>query len=106
MAINTRTLIVVGASTIIGFIGDVATYSVAASKGTAFKVVVPKGKDLISVLVLGIIGGFIIDYACKKIEDLVKPDEEVLLDALVIEEKNKIEKGIIKNKNPKEVVWA
>ena len=80
---NKRTLIVVGASTAIGFLGDVATYSVAASKGGAFRIVFPKGKELVSVLLLGIVGGFILDYGVKLIEENVKTQEERELDKLV-----------------------
>jgi len=104
-----RTLIVVGASTAIGFIGDVATYSVAASKtspGGAFKLVVPKGKDLAAVLFLGIVGGFVIDYSLKLIENSLKTKEERLLDELFGEEKRKIAQGRIVGKTPTNVIWA
>ena len=104
---NKRTIIVVGASTAIGFIGDVMTYSVAASKGQqGFKFVVPKGKDLASVLLLGIVGGFIIDWTLKQIENSLKSDEERQLDELVDREREKIEKGQIFGKTPKEIVWG
>jgi hypothetical protein len=104
---NKRTLIVVGASTAIGFLGDVMTYSVAASKGQAgFKFVIPKGKDLASVLLLGIVGGFIIDWSLKKIEESLKTDEEVKLDDLVEKEYERIESGELFNKTPQRVVWA
>ena len=103
---NKRTLIVVGASTAIGFLGDVATYSVAASKGGAFRIVFPKGKELVSVLLLGIVGGFILDYGVKLIEDSVKTQEERELDKLVSGEKEKIYSGIIRNLKPTKVEWA
>ena len=104
--LSKRTLIVVGSSTAIGFLGDIATYSVAASKGGAFKVVVPKGKELISVLLLGVVGGFIIDYSLKLIEDSIKTKEEKALDDLVAGEKEKIYSGIIKDLLPTKVDWA
>jgi len=104
---NKRTIIVVGASTAIGFLGDVMTYSVAASKGgEKFRFVVPKGKDLASVLLLGIVGGFIIDWTLKQIEESLKTDEERKLDELVRIEKDKIEKGQIFGKTPQQVIWA
>jgi hypothetical protein len=103
---NKRTLIVVGASTAIGFLGDVATYSVAASKGGAFRIVFPKGKELVSVLLLGVVGGFILDYGVKLIEDSVKTQEERELDKLVSGEKEKIYSGIIRNLKPTKVEWA
>lgn len=101
------TIIVVGASTAIGFVGDVATYSVAASKGGgAFRIVVPKGKDLAAVLFLGIVGGFVIDYSLKLIEDAMKTPEEKLLDNLFGEEKRKLAQGQIIGKKPTSVIWA
>ena len=104
--LSKRTLIVVGSSTAIGFLGDIATYSVAASKGGAFKLVVPKGKELISVLFLGVVGGFVIDYSLKLIEDSLKTKEEKALDDLVAGEKEKIYSGIIKDLLPTKVDWA
>jgi len=102
-----RTLIVVGASTAIGFIGDVATYSVAAAKGAGiFRIVFPKGKDLAAVLFLGIVGGFVIDYSLKMIEEAMKTKEEKLLDDLFGSEKRKIFAGQFIGKKPTQVVWA
>jgi hypothetical protein len=108
MVINKRTVIVVGASTAIGFLGDVLTYSVAAKKDGVFKVTIPKGKDLVSVLVLGIIGGFIIDYALKQIEESLKTPQEKALDDLVASEKQKIElqAGGFTDKRPTGIIWV
>jgi hypothetical protein len=105
MIINKRTIIVVGASTAIGFLGDVLTYSVAAKK-EKFKIVLPKGKDLVSVLALGIIGGFIIDYALKQIEESLKTPQERELDKLVQSEKQKLETGGFLGKRPTSIIWA
>lgn len=104
--ISQRTLIVVGASTAVGFLGDVATYSVAASKGQSFRIVVPKGKELVQVLLLGIVGGFILDYAAKFVEDAVKTPEEKALDNLVEGEKQKIYSGLITNQTPTKIDWV
>jgi hypothetical protein len=108
MVINKRTLIVVGSSTAIGFLGDVLTYSVAAKKDGAFKVTIPKGKDLISVLALGIIGGFVIDYALKQIEESLKTPQEKALDALVASEKERVqlEAGGFIGKRPTGIIWS
>ena len=104
--ISSRTLVLVGTSTAVGFLGDVATYSVAASKGGAFRIVVPKGKELVSVLLLGVVGGFILDYAAKLVEDALKTKEELALDKLVGKEKEKIYSGAIKNQTPTQVSWT
>jgi len=101
-----RQLVIVGASTAVGFIGDVLTYSVAASKGSSFKIVVPKGKELINVLALGVVSGFILDYALKFVEDSLKNKEEKELDKLVEGEREKIYSGLIKGKTPKTVIWS
>jgi hypothetical protein len=101
-----RTLIVVGASTAIGFIGDVLTYSVAASKGGKFRIVSPRGKELVAVILLGIVGGFLIDSALKGIETSLKSKEEKALDKLVDGEKEKIFSGVFKDRTPSQVVWA
>lgn len=102
-----RTLIVVGSSTAIGFLGDVATYSVAAKGADGkFKIVIPKGKDLAAVLFLGVVGGFVIDYSLKLIEEAMKTREEKLLDQLFGEEKRKLAEGKIIGKNPQQVIWA
>jgi hypothetical protein len=107
MVINKRTLIVVGSSTAIGFLGDVLTYSVAAKKDNKFKFVIPKGKDLVSVLALGIIGGFVIDYALKQIEESLKTPQERALDKLVATEKEKIQlqAGGFSDKKPTGIIW-
>lgn len=106
MILNKRTIIVVGASTAIGFLGDVLTYSVAAKNTGTFKIVIPKGKDLAAVLFLGIIGGFVIDYALKQIEESLKTAQEKELDKLLEGEKKKISLGNFLNKKPREVIWA
>lgn len=104
--ISSRTLIIVGTSTAVGFLGDVATYSVAASKGGKFRIVIPRGKELFSVIMLGVVGGFILDYAAKLVEDSLKTPEEKALDALVGKEKEKIYAGTIKNEKPVQVQWT
>lgn len=101
-----RTLIVVGASTAIGFLGDIMTYSVAASKGGPMRVVSPRGKELLAVILLGIVGGFIIDYTLKAIEHSLKSEEELSLDDLVEKERKKIILGEIKNEIPSKVLWV
>ena len=104
--ISSRTLIIVGTSTAVGFLGDVATYSVAASKGGKFRIVIPRGKELVSVLLLGVVGGFILDYAAKLVENSLKTPEERALDELVGKEKEKIYAGVIKNEKPTQVQWS
>ncbi len=100
-----RTIIVVGASTAVGFLGDVLTFSVAASRGGSFKVVMPKGKELVTVLLLGVVGGFAIDLVLKYIEEALKNEEEKILDKVIALEKERIYTGAVLGKKPS-VLWA
>jgi hypothetical protein len=60
------------------------------------------------VLVLGIIGGFVIDYALKQIEESLKTPQEKALDKLLTSEKERIQlqSGFYINKNPISIIWS
>ncbi len=105
MTLDKQTVIVVGASTVLGFIGDTLTYSIGASEGKAFHLVMPKGKALVNIIIAGIIGGFIIDYAIKKIERGTMTDEEKKLVDLADAERGKIRKGERAGQVPTQVMW-
>ena len=105
MTLDKQTLIVVGASTILGFVGDSYTYSVAASEGKAFKFEFPKGKALRNILIAGIVGGFIIDYAIKQIERRTMSEEEKRLVDLADEERVKIRSGQRIGQIPTQVMY-
>lgn len=106
MELNKKTAIIVGASTAIGFIGDVLTYSVAESQGKSFALHFPKGKALVQVLLLGIIGGFVLDLALQKIENSLKSKGELELENLVEQEKKKLAQGAVVGKVPTAVIWS
>jgi hypothetical protein len=57
-------------------------------------------------LLLGIVGGFIIDWTLKQIEQSLMTEEEKKLNDLVARERDKIEKGQIFGKTPTSVIWA
>lgn len=101
MNIDKRTLTVVGVSTALGFIGDVATFSIGAKK-----LMFPKGKELVLLIVLGIVSGFIIDAAIKAVDDAQKLPEEKKLEGLVDKEKKKILSGEVVGKTPVKVDWV
>ena len=103
---NSRTIITVGASTTVGFVGDLLMYSLAASKGGKFKIEFPRGKELFNVILLGVVGGIVLDYTLGKIEYGLKTKEERELDKLVDREVEKIYEGTLRDKNPIEVVWT
>jgi len=98
--------VIIGTSTLIGFVGDVAMYSIAASKGKKFKIHFPEGKALLQVVAIGFLTGVIIDLVMNKVIDNLKLEEEKQLDKLVKNEKQRIYAGEIKGQTPKQVLWV
>jgi hypothetical protein len=70
------------------------------------RLVAPTGKELVTVILLGIIGGFVLDYALKGVEFSLKSTEERALDVLVEQEKEKIVVGQIRDQIPSKVIWV
>jgi hypothetical protein len=103
---NKNKLIIIGTSTLIGFIGDVAMFSIGESKGKKFKFHMPKGKALLQVVLIGAATGFVIDFVMNKVSDALKKEEEKELDSLVKDEKKKIYAGQIQGLKPQQVLWA
>lgn len=101
-----KTIIIVGASTIIGFLGDVIMYSLATSKGQKFKVNFPKGLALTQVIVVGFVTGIIVDYAVNTIIESQKTTSEKSLDKIAKEDLQRIEVGDIKEKIATKIIWA
>lgn len=101
-----RTIVIVGSSTIIGFLGDVITYSIASSKGEKFRIHFPKGKDLAQVIVFGIVTGFIADYITNQIIESQKLPQEKELEKLAQADINAIYEGKLKATKPIKINWA
>ena len=101
-----KTIIIVGASTLIGFLGDVIMYSLATSKGQNFKIHFPKGKALAQVILVGFITGVIVDYTVNIIVESQKTISEKSLDKIAKEDLEKVEDGILKGKLANKIVWA
>lgn len=101
-----KTIIIVGSSTAIGFLGDVIMYSVAISKGQKFKIHFPKGKDLVQVLVVGFVTGLIVDAVVNAIVESQKKPQEKALDKLVQADLEKIDKGELKTPGPIAIRWS
>lgn len=97
--------IIIGTSTAVGFFGDVLMYSIAASKGKKFRVHIPKGKELLQVVLIGAITGVVIDLVMNRVMQTVALEEEKELDKLVKQEKEKIYAGEIKNQTPRQIIW-
>jgi hypothetical protein len=101
-----KTIIIVGSSTAIGFLGDVIMYSLAMSKGQKFKVHFPKGKDLVQVLVVGFVTGLVVDAVVNAIVESQKKPQEKALDKLVKADLDRLEKGELKTPGPVAIKWA
>lgn len=93
MTINRQTLIVIGASTALGYLGDALTFSIADSKGKDFKWTWPTGKAALQILAAGIIGGFILDWGVQKIQRWAMSDEEKALADIYAKEVELIQSG-------------
>jgi hypothetical protein len=100
-----KTVIIVASSTLIGFLGDVIMYSVAASKGSKFKIHFPKGKDLAQVIIIGFVTGLVVDTVVNAIVDATKSKAQKELEVLAEKEIEKVEKGQIKTSGPEKIVW-
>jgi len=100
-----KTAIIVGASVAIGFLGDLVMYSLAVSKGSKFKIHVPKGKDLFQVLAIGFVTGLIIDKSISLIENKLKSEQEKTLDSLVAQDLKKVESGELSDSLPVQISW-
>jgi H+/Cl- antiporter ClcA len=103
---NKNKLIIIGTSTIIGFVGDITMYSLAESKGRPFKIHMPQGKTLLQVILIGALTGVVIDLVMNRVVGSLKKEEERELDSLVKNEKKKIYMGQIQGLKPQQVIWV
>ena len=103
-----RSILIVTATTSIGFIGNVAGYAlkVPKAKGQGFGFEIPRGRELFFVIATGVVAGLVINKVLNLVENSLKTDEEKALDNLVDKEKNKISSGLIVNKTPTQVLWV
>lgn len=103
MALDKKTATVIIASTAIGYVGDVLTYSLG--QPGPFKIKFPKGKEALQLLGLGLVSGLVIDFAVKKIEQSLQTEGEKKLQALLEVEKQRLAAGERKNQEPVAIVW-
>lgn len=103
MAIDKKTATVILASTAIGYIGDVLTYSLG--KPGKFKLTFPKGKEALQLLGLGLVSGLVVDFTVKKIEESLLTEGEKKLQALIEIEKQRLAAGERQNQEPVAIVW-
>ncbi|MSQ79808.1 MAG: hypothetical protein EXR21_09085 [Flavobacteriaceae bacterium] len=100
-----KSLIIIGSSTAIGFLGDVIMYSLAQSKGGPIKIHFPKGKALFQVILVGFLTGVIVDYAVNRIVESQKSEAEKELDKLSKRDIAAIESGNLKATTPVRIEW-
>ena len=106
-SINKQTLIIIGASTAIGFLGDSLTFSIAESQGKSFKFRIPTDpKTVFQILVAGVIGGYLVDLAVRKIQRIVMSDEEKALSDLYEREVESIQSGQRSGVMPSAIQWT
>lgn len=104
--ISKRTAIIVTTGAAIGVLGDLITYSISAPPAGKISLVLPKGKDLLIFLSIGITAGIVVDQTIKLVENSIKNAEEKKLDELVNKEKEKSIEGVIsEDLEPTDVVW-
>jgi hypothetical protein len=103
-----RSVLIVTATTGIGFIGNITSYSIKVpkAKGEKFGFLIPRGREMFFVLATGVVAGLLINKVLNLVENSLKTQEEKDLDNLVQKEKDKISQGIIVNKTPTQVLWV
>ena len=104
-----REVIVVGTTTTIGLVSNVVSYAlkVPTSKQQAFKFgfAVPKGIELVYVLVTGFVAGIVVNKMLSTIEDSLKTEEEKLLEQEYTVNLEKAKEGLVAHKKPN-IVWT
>ncbi len=107
MGLDRRTVLIVGTSTVLGFIGDVITYSMAESdsKGESFSLHMPTGLPLFNLVWTGIAYGFIFDFALRLVERADMSTEEKKLADLAEVEMEKIRNGFRRGQTPTQITW-
>lgn len=107
MEIKKRDVIVIGATTGIGLLTNVLSYSVKLpkAKGETFGFALPKGLELTYVLLTSFVAGVIVNKMLVTIEDSVKTKEEKLLEKAYADAVKKAKEGEVRDKNPM-IQWA
>ncbi len=106
MAFDKKTAIVLGASVVAGFLGDVIIYSLAASKGKRFGLHMPKGMQLVNLIAVGVLTGFAIDFSLRYVQSALETPQEKELASLLDTEEQKIQAGAVAGKHPTGVIWT
>ena len=105
-----RQIFVVTATTGVGFLGNVLSYSLKLPTNTKhsardFKFVFPKGIELFYVLSIGFVAGLVINKGLQVIEDRFKTNEQKLLEEAIALEEEKVIAGTVEGKKPV-ITWV
>lgn len=106
MPFDRQTAITIGATTAISLLADIVIFSIGASEGGKFQLVIPSGKDAVKLIAAGIVMGITIDWSAKKVEHLFMSEAEKELEAITQTEKNKIRSGERGTSMPVAVTYA
>jgi hypothetical protein len=107
MELTKKTAAMVATTTIVAGMADIIIYSIGTAKqrGGGFKLYMPKTKDLLQILAIGLAMGVAIDFISGKLEDLLMTPEEKELRNLIESEVKLINKGERKNQEPVQIAW-
>lgn len=101
--------IFVVSTAVISIVADVLVGSISLNstrKGLNFKYTGISGEQLAKVVLIGIVVGYIGNEIYTKISENLKPDHQKLAEAMLNEDLQKIKKGELKSKIPKQIIWG
>lgn len=102
-------VIFVVSTAVISIVADVLVGSISLNntrKGLNFKYTGISGEQLAKVVLIGIVVGYIGNEIYTKISENLKPDHQKLAEAMLNEDLQKIKKGELKSKIPKQIIWG
>lgn len=107
MELTKKTAAMVATTTVVAGLADIIIYSIGTSKeqGKGFKLLMPKTKDILQILAIGLAMGVAIDFISGKLEDLLMTPEEKQLRDLIEAEVKFINKGQRVNQEPVSIAW-
>ena len=90
MKLDKTTAVIISSTMAVEFVFDTLLHSVAVADGGPFKFVIPRGKELRNLLIIGFISGLALDFILHQVEKSQMNELEKKLDKLVEREKKKI----------------
>ena len=103
---QTKRISTVLITSVIAISADIVMYSIGASSGKSLRIHIPKGRELIIVLVVAIITGLIVDFIAHKVIESQKTEQEKALEKLKEADLEKLDAGELKTAGPIKIIWA